>query len=234
MGRRRVGGLGLAASQRRLFLWGGEPRNESIIQNHPHKTSTLSTSYLAIFAAVFGIGLTAGIIWVVKWDFVLEPTTNAAAGGYTIPLAVGISVNAFLAVKHARQKNFAKHKDHALMLLFWTLDPALNRAAQWLMRIFCVECWTRESTRGQSLSMAKLCANMFLMGWGLLVGLGAGRLNRVILWNVTGQFVLWCAVVRGLTTEFQGGGVALWLLAVSVVQASTLLWLHRKALFRDD
>ena len=58
-----------------------------------------------------------------------------SAGVYTIPLGLAIAINMFQCVRYARKKDFARHKDHAIMTLFWSIDPALNRGAQWMMRV---------------------------------------------------------------------------------------------------
>lgn len=148
--------------------------------------------WIAVLAVVIGVGLFGGWIWPLLNDFsqgLNSPT--AGAGIYTMLMGLGVGINGIMAAVYAKRKQFPIHQDFALMTLFWTMDPALHRLYLWLMRLFCWECWAPENTGDLGIAIAKLPANISLIIWAILLGIFAGRLNRIIVINTTGQFFLW-------------------------------------------
>lgn len=55
---------------------------------------------------------------------------------YTLLLCFGAAANMILGVLRARQRRLAKHKDHMLMAVMFTLDPAIHRLVMWTIRLF--------------------------------------------------------------------------------------------------
>ena len=147
------------------------------------------------FTAIVGTALAGGWVWTFIHDF--SEGVNGPffqAGIYTWIMGFGVAINTILAVVYARRKNFLLHKDHALMILFWTFDPAIHRLWMWLMRVACWDCWEPQYTAGLGTVFAKLPANLFLVAWALIMCAYAGRLNKIIVANVAVQYLFW---VRG-------------------------------------
>ena len=119
-----------------------------------------------------------------------------------------IATNAILMVVYAKKGQLAKHKDHALMTLFWTLDPGIHRLYMWCMRLFCWDCWAPENTGDLGIAIAKLPANISLIVWALLMAYSAKRINKIILVNASGQFALWLLGTMALIQLYQGNEVA--------------------------
>ena len=118
---------------------------------------------LTLGFGIIGVGMIGGWIWPLLNDFsngLASPT--AGAGIYTIIMGTGVVINGCLAGYFAKTKDLARHKDHVVMMLFWTLDPGLHRLYMWLMRLFC-DCWAPEHTHGLGIAIAKLPANLTLI-----------------------------------------------------------------------
>jgi len=165
--------------------------------------------WVAVGCVLIGISLVAGWIWTYFNDFVDGFTgPRARAGYYTVALGIGAAVNGVMLVVCAKRRNFLAHKDFALMALFWTLDPGVHRFFMWLMRMICWDCWAPENTAGLGIALAKLPANLVLVIWAVTMSVYAGRLNRIILCNVAGQFLLFSYVSFGLMQRSFGTGTA--------------------------
>ena len=185
--------VSLAAVQ----LWSGQVAKRKKIHRR--------LGWLAAAAGILGIGIIGAWIWPLLNDFSQGfDSPTAGAGIYTILLGFGVIVNGSLTVYHAKRKNFQLHKDFALMTLFWTLEPGIHRMYMWLMRLVCWECWSPEQTMDMGIAIAKLPANISLIFWALLMAYFARRLNKIILLNVLGQYLLWIVGSFALISLYQG------------------------------
>jgi len=152
------------------------------------------TGWLAVTFAFVGIAVAGGWVWTYINDFSDGLTSpRARAGYYTVILGIGVAVNMIMLVVRAKQKDFLRHKDHAMMALFWILEPGVHRFCMWLMRWFGGPVWAPENTEGMGIAFAKLPANIFVILWAITMAVKVGRLNRIILSNVAGQFILFLA-----------------------------------------
>lgn len=191
---------------------------------------------LALVALLVGVTLSGGWIWTILHDFREGfRDGNAGAGLYTMTTASAAAINLILAVVYARRKDFARHKDFALMAIFWTLDPGVHRLCMWGMRALCWECWAPECTSGMGIAMAKLPANVFLVGWAVLTALRAGRMNRIVIGNAAGQYVLWTLGTFALLSGTVGISVATLTLTLALlVGASATIAVRRVLLVRES
>ena len=73
------------------------------------------------------------------------------------------------------------------MAVMWSLDPGVHRTFMWCMHATCTGCYPEIPLQ----QPAKLCANLVLVSWTVLTAVYAGRLNRVLLYNAAGQWILW-------------------------------------------
>ena len=83
----------------------------------------------------------------------------------------------------------ARHKDHALMALMWSLDPALHRLSMWLARL-CMLSSDPSPDPDSLLTYGKLPANALLV---LIFGcmlVAARRATPVMVFNVGMQLAL--------------------------------------------
>jgi len=190
-------------------LWSGDKKRQK-------KTHRL-IGWIAFGAVAVGISMSGGWIWPILNDFSngLDSPT-AGAGVYTILNGLAIAINASLMVFYAKKGKLAKHKDHALMTLFWTMDPGIHRLFMWLMRLLCWECWAPENTGDMGIALAKLPANVSLIIWALVMAYYAGRLNKIILINASGQFFLWLLGTMAVIEIYMGNTLANWISVVSV------------------
>ena len=165
--------------------------------------------WIAVASVMIGVSLAAGWVWTYFNDFVHGLWgPRARAGYYTVILGLGAAVNAVLLVVYARRRKFLIHKDFALMTLFWTLDPGVHRFFMWMMRMLTWDWWAPETTGGLGIALAKLPANLVLIVWALTMATRAGRLNKIIIWNAAGQFLLFCYGSFGLMQRTIGAGMA--------------------------
>ena len=154
---------------------------------------------IAVGCGLIGISLAAGWVWTYLNDFrhgITDP--RAAPGFYTVALGIGVAANVVMLVVAARQRNFLAHKDYALMALFWSLDPGVHRACMWTMRTLSWDTWAPENTSELGIALAKLPANLILILWAIMTANRAGRINKIILINVAGQFLLFNSSSHGL------------------------------------
>jgi hypothetical protein len=187
--------------------------------------------WLALGAVLLGVSLSGGFIWTAIHDFadgLRGPF--AKAGIYTVALGIGAAVNAVLTGVYAKKRKFLLHKDFALMTLFWTLDPGVHRLYMWLMRLVCWDCWAPECTSGLGIAIAKLPANLTLIVWALVVASAAGRLNKIIVLNVAGQYLLWSWGTFGLLARTLGPPWAWSVAILSIVLGAIALTLGARAL----
>jgi len=193
-----------------LQLWSADiGRRRSI-----HK----SFGWLTLTTGILGIGLIGGIIWPLVNDFSdgLD-SPNAGAGIYTMAMGMGVIVNGTLAGLYAKRRDLAKHKDFIIMTVFWTLDPGLHRLYMWLMRLFGGDTWAPEQTAGLGIAIAKLPANLTLIAWAIVVGILARRLNSIFLYNITGQFLLWCLGTSAVISAIHNTQTSITIVALSAI-----------------
>ncbi len=201
-------------------LWSGDKSDRRILHRY--------VGWVALLAGILGIGLIGGWIWPLLNDFsggLSSPT--AGAGIYTMITGLGVGVNGILTIIYARQKNFAAHKDHALMTLFWTMDPGLHRLNMWLMRVIGGDYWAPENTAELGIAIAKLPANVGLIIWALTMAWYAGRLNKRIIYNVAGQYFLWILGTFALIQVFIHNTMAIVIAATSVILGAVALLSYR-------
>jgi len=155
--------------------------------------------WVAVISGLCGLVFCGGFVWTIHYDFVDPETRNIGVGLYTLALALGASVNMIAAVRYARARDFGRHKDHALMAIMWTMDPAVHRSVLWLMHWSCYSCFISDDEfeeRAHSLLIiAKMPANVILFSWCLCVAVHARRVNRILVINGSGQYVLWTSVI---------------------------------------
>jgi hypothetical protein len=84
------------------------------------------------------------------------------------------------------------------MALLWSLDPGVHRALMWTMRMLAWDYWAPENTSELGIALAKLPANLILIVWAVTAASRAGRMNKIILFNVAGQFLLFNRSSHGL------------------------------------
>lgn len=155
----------------------------------------------------------------------------AGPGIYTFVLAGGILWNAYYCWKTARAKNFADHKDYAFFLLFWSLDPAFNRAFHWVQEVVCPDCWTaRIVPSGISLtSYGKAVANYGLILYAISTSSYLQRWNRIWIWNLFFEFLLLVGNQTFLIYAYQGRSTACFCIFVSLCFGINLLILTLKS-----
>ena len=202
---------------------------------------TGGTSYKAVHRWVgyvgvsgLGVGMLTSTAWVFKFDVAKGDVAGAA---YTLLLIVCSSVNMILAVHHVRQRHTSEHKDHALMALMWSLDPAIHRFIMWLVR------WAMAPAIPDArklLMYGKLPANALLVLCFGLMAVGAKRLNAVMKVNIGLQFLLFFISLAMLLLDAAGLGspprpcAAVWGSAVAgaivMLAATCALWqvAHRR------
>ncbi len=193
-----------------LQLWSADiGRRRSI-----HK----SFGWLTLATGIIGIGLIGGIIWPLVNDFSdgLD-SPNAGVGIYTMAMGIGVIVNGTLAGLSAKRRDLAKHKDFIIMTVFWTLDPGLHRLYMWLMRLFGGDTWAPEQTAGLGIAIAKLPANLTLIAWAIVVGILARRLNSIFLYNITGQFLLWCLGTNAVISAIHDTPTSIAIMFISAI-----------------
>jgi hypothetical protein len=210
-----------------LQLWsGGAPKKRVM-----HRVG----GWFAVAVGLLGVAVAGGWVWTYLNDFSTGFTTpRARAGYYTVILGVGGAANAVMLVVHARKRNFSLHKDYALMSLMWTLEPGVHRLYMWLMRWVCWDCWAPENTEGMGIALAKLPANLTVISWALLMAALARRTNGIILWNVSGQFLLFAFGSFSTLDRLYNGQVATAVVSASLLLGATALvsrgvWLRSKA-----
>ncbi len=197
-------------------LWSGQVR----VRRYLH----VSLGWVALASGVIGIGVIGGWVWQLIHDFAdgLD-SANAGAGIYTMSMGAGVVINGILAGHYARKRDLARHKDHALMALFWTMDPGIHRLNMWLMRLFGGDTWAPENTNGLGIAIAKLPANLSLIAWALTMAILARRLNGIVWSNVAGQFALWCFGTVAVVGTFQSQFIA-WTVVCASAVLFCLLW----------
>jgi len=116
---------------------------------------------------------------------------------YTLCLAVGATANMLLGVYHARGKRYPTHKDHMLMAIMYTLDPAIHRLAMWSIRwIASIEKKPLDPIL--LLVIGKIPANFILFtSFGAMV-LYARRVNLVTVVNISFN-AFWFVILSLLT-----------------------------------
>ena len=202
-----------------LQLWSGQVRARRDLH--------VFLGWITLATGVIGIGIIGGWIWPLIHDFSdgLD-SANAGAGIYTISMGLGVVINGILAGHYARKRDLARHKDHVLMALFWTMDPGIHRLNMWLMRLFGGDTWAPENTSGLGIAIAKLPANLSLIAWALTMAILARRLNRIVWSNVSGQFALWCFGTVAVVGTFQSQLIAWTVVCVSAVLFCLLWYTH--------
>ena len=192
-----------------MQLWSGDKPQQKKI----HRIG----GWIAFSAVFLGISVSGGWVWPMWNDFANGlDSPSAGAGFYTMLNGLAIATNAILMVYYAKKNQLAKHKDHALMTLFWTLDPGIHRLYMWIMRLFCWDCWAPENTGDMGIAIAKLPANLSLVCWALVMAFLAKRLNTTILVNASGQFLLWLLGTFALLQLYMGNSVANWVVLISI------------------
>jgi len=205
-----------------IQLWTGDKPQQ--------KTTHRIGGWIAFGAVILGISISGGWIWPMWNDFANGfDSPTAGAGFYTMLNGLAIATNAILMVIYAKKGRLAKHKDHALMTLFWTLDPGIHRLYMWLMRLFCWDCWAPENTGDMGIALAKLPANISLIIWALVMAFYAKRLNKIILVNASGQFFLWLLGTFALLQLYMNNTIASWVALISMSLWVFLLIRCRKA-----
>ena len=202
-----------------LQLWSGQVRARRDLH--------VFVGWITLATGVIGIGIIGGWIWPLIHDFSdgLD-SANAGAGIYTISMGLGVVINGILAGHYARKRDLARHKDHVLMALFWTMDPGIHRLNMWLMRLFGGDTWAPENTSGLGIAIAKLPANLSLIAWALTMAILARRLNRIVWSNVAGQFALWCFGTVAVVGTFQSQLIAWTVVCVSALLFCLLWYTH--------
>ena len=184
--------------------------------------------WVAVIAGSIGISIAAGLVWTWRNDFADGVTSERGqAGLYTVIMGLGLATNIMMLVVTARRRDFAAHKDYALMALFWSLDPGIHRAYMWTMRMFDWDCWAPDKTSELGIALAKLPANLTMIIWAMLMALAAGRVNRIILTNVCGQLFLFVVSSLGLMQLTFGPGVAFSVTLVTLLCSAAALFTAR-------
>jgi len=187
--------------------------------------------WVAATAAVVGVAGMGGFAWTIKYDF--DGTAGGTGAGiYTVLLGVMVMFNVVLLVVKARRRDMPSHKDHALLAIFWTMDPAVHRLCMWLMRLFCWNCWAPEYTNDKGIGYAKQCTNLILITWGLITANAAGRLNATMLGNIALQFVMWLITNFFAVSADVGLGAAAATSGASLAAAVAAIWAVHRAMRR--
>ena len=85
------------------------------------------------------------------------------------------------------------------------------------MRLFGGDIWAPERTAGLGIAIAKLPANLTLIAWAIIVGILARRLNSIFLYNITGQFLLWCLGTNAVISAIHDTQTSIALMSVSAI-----------------
>ena len=182
--------------------------------------------WIAVACGLIGLSLAAGLIWTYLNDFrhgISDP--RAAPGFYTIALGIGVAINVVLLVFAAKRRSFLAHKDFALMALLWSLDPGVHRAMMWTMRMLAWDYWAPENTSELGIALAKLPANLILIAWAISAASRADRMNKIILFNVAGQSILFNRNSHGLMQRCFNPLFANSVTAITLILALTAFWL---------
>mmetsp|Transcript_10676 Transcript_10676/g.24785 ORF Transcript_10676/g.24785 Transcript_10676/m.24785 type:complete len:335 (-) Transcript_10676:77-1081(-) len=200
------------------------------------KAAHRRVGYAALLA--LSVGMLSGAAWTALHDAAEGQAIGAA---YTLLLAVCCWANAVLAAYHIRRRRTAEHKDHALMALMWSLDPAFHRAVMWLIR-WAMAPAVPDPTR--LLIFGKLPVNALLVLCFGAMAICAKRLNTVVMLNVCLQLALFWAGLAMLVLDAAGlegsprPGPAIWvpatagaiiMLAATVVLCAVARITHREA-----
>jgi hypothetical protein len=134
-----------------------------------------------------------------------------------------------VAIHHAREKRTIQHKDHVLMALMWSLDPALHRLFMWILRL----CAPHRSNADRLLFFGKLPANaMLVLTFGTAL-VCARRASRITISNVALQLALFFLGLLVLLTDPEVGsattiaaivGATVLLAAVAALSALECAW----------
>ena len=188
----------------------------------------MTLGWITLATGIVGIGIVGGWLWPLVNDFANGfDSPNAGAGIYTMSMGLGVVVNGLMAGYFAHKRDLARHKDHALMALFWTMDPGLHRLNMWLMRWFGGDTWSPEQTGGLGIAIAKLPANLTLIAWALTMAILARRLNGIIWSNVAGQFILWTLGTSAAMAAFYSQQLSVSVLGLCSVLFLTAWGIHR-------
>eukprot|EP00966_Prymnesium_polylepis_P270815 6256301-Prymnesium_polylepis.1 len=144
------------------------------------------------------VGMATAAIWTVKYDVLIHG--DAIGGSYTLLLVTCALFNILVAVHHARHRRTVLHKDHALMALMWSLDPALHRLAMW-----CVRLGGAGPSSNKLLRYAKLPANaalVIIFGTALVF---ARRVTCATALNVSLQLALFLLGFATLLLDVPAG-----------------------------
>lgn len=153
--------------------------------------------YVALSGLFIGMLGASGNIF--KYDFADQGVAGMAAGGYTILLVLGATVNGAVGLGRAIQKRTKEHKDHMLMAIMWSLDPAVHRFAMWLIRWFA----NGHVDSDLLLTFGKLPANFILV---TLFGTMLVRGQRVTCINVANVGMQFFLFVLGVAAGLAQGG----------------------------
>lgn len=166
------------------------------------------TGYISVAGLVVGMIGAGGNIF--KYDFAAQGIAGIGAGIYTVILMLGATVNGIVGVSRAIQKRTPEHKDHMLMALMWSLDPAVHRFCMWLIRW----CASGDVDPTELLTFGKLPANFFLVTcFGTMIVISR-RVTCINVANVGMQFVLYIfGLVGGLSAVGASDLVRGWAIA---------------------
>lgn len=175
---------------------------------------------MATFSVILGIAISGGLVWTIHYDFCIPESTSIGAGVYTIILALATSINMVQAVRFARKRQFSFHKDYALMAVMWTMDPAVHRSIMWSLHLICYSCFSPDAFIGTKDSLnviAKMPANVILFSWCFCIAVHGRRLNRILIINGSGQYLLWILqIVNELNEVSLIGAVAMGLVLILI------------------
>ena len=180
------------------------------------------TGWIAVVAVIGGVALSGGLVWTIHYDFLVSESMNIGAGVYTVILALAASLNMIFAVRYARTRQFSFHKDHALMAIMWTMDPAVHRTVMWLLHFVCYSCFEPAAFDGTKDSLnviAKMPANVLLFSWCLCIAIRARRINWILIVNGSGQYLLW---ILQIANELSAESVVA---AIAMTTALVLLYI---------
>ena len=188
------------------IIWGAAIVSQLISGGSHHtrvQTCHRVIGWIGAVCLLVGVAFAGGLVWTVHYDFCVKESLSIGAGVYTIILAVAASANIIQAVRYARMRDFPSHKDSALMAIMWTMDPAVHRSFMWLLHIVCYSCFSPASFVGRSDTLnviSKMPANVVLFVWCFCIMIHARRVNKTLIINGSGQYVLFAIqVANGLS-----------------------------------
>ena len=197
------------------IIWGVAVCHQLASGGSAHATVQLMHRIFGWFAFAglsIGIVLCGSGVWTIYYDFINASTRSIGAGVYTLILGGAAITNMSLSLWHARKREFALHKDFALMAIMWTMDPAVHRTFMWLLHLSCYSCFSPKAFEGRPDSLnviAKMAANVVLFTWAFAMAVHARRLNAITFVNASLQYLLWVGNVVNDTSATMGLRISL-------------------------